>query len=57
MVWNKTPPKMKEIKEGKEGEEEGADAEGGEGDIPEEKKEEDVQSRGRASDEEDRNSN
>jgi adenylate kinase len=29
MVWNKTPPKMKEIKEGKEG------AEGEEGDIPE----------------------
>lgn len=36
MVWNKTPPKLKEIKEGKE-----EDEQPEEGDNPEEMKEED----------------
>ena len=51
MVWNKTGPKMKEIKEGPEEEE---PAEGG--DVPpEDKKEDDAQSQGKVSAEEDNN--
>jgi hypothetical protein len=42
MVWNKTPPKLKEIKEGKEAEE-GENPDGGDNpDNADEKKEEEV---------------
>lgn len=34
MVWNKTPPKLKEIKEGKEAEEAGEGQEGEDGENP-----------------------
>jgi adenylate kinase len=43
MVWNKTPPKMKEIKEGKEGAEEDGDVPEG-GDQPPEKEPEEAKS-------------
>lgn len=40
MVWNKTPPKLKEIKEGKEAEEAGEGQEGEDGENPDKEQKE-----------------